>query len=1161
MSYFTHLHCHTEYSLLDGAIRISDLCSRAVDLGMPAAAITDHGNLFGALNFYLEARKFGIKPIIGCEVYIAHSHHQDREQLRYHLVLLAMNRNGYQNLIRIVTKGWLDGFYYKPRVDKDILKRHSQDLIALSACLQGEVQYALRQQGYDQARARALEYASIFPGRFYLELEANGIPEQQEVNDGLLEMSRDTGLPVVATNDCHYLGPNDAQAHDILLCIQTNAKVQDRSRMRFDTDQLYYKSLEEMEREFAHCPQALENVQDIVRNCSLELKTDRLHFPRYTPTMGKTLDEEFIRLSREGLEQRFSELPYMVDQDLYRQRLEEELEIICSMGFPGYFLIVQDFINWAKSRDIPVGPGRGSAAGSLVAYALRITNLDPIRYNLLFERFLNKERASMPDIDVDFCYDQREKVIRYVSEKYGRDSVAQITTFGTMKARAVVRDVGRALGLKLSLTDKMAKLIPEELKMTIDKAMEQEPELRRMAEQDENIAGLMDICRRLEGLVRHASTHAAGIVISDRAMHEHLPLYRGKKGEVVTQFDMKRVEKVGLIKFDFLGLKTLTVIKNAMELASRGGKQVPDLNRLPLDDPGTYELLGQGLTDGVFQLESPGMRKVLMDLKPTCFEDIIALLALYRPGPLESGMVTDFVQRKHGRTQVTYPHPELEPILNETYGVILYQEQVMKIAQVLAGDSLGDGDILRRAMGKKEAGVMARQRSKFLQGAREHNVDEETAEHIFDLMEKFAGYGFNKSHSAAYALISYQTAYLKTHFPQEFMAALITSEVSNTDKVIAHVNACRDLSIKVLPPCINSSLYAFSVEGNNVRFGLAGIKNVGQGAIEAIVQERDRNGPFTSLLEFCERMNTRKVTRRVMEMLIKSGAMDSLGCSRQGLLKGLDMVVSRAQRSARHKSQGQLSMLNLVVEKDECAVPGLGLDCPENEFLEYAEEEKLKLEKESLGFYLSGHPLLPFKEEIQRCSFNTVRECLELKPGTHVEIAAMVVGRKEHTNKKGDKMAFCQIEDLTGTAEVTFFGDAYSRYRQTLDSEQPLLLKARISSYQGMQNSRDDAAEASKQVKLTAESVSLLGQIALNSNEPVMIRVSVPDDQEPVWTDRLKSLIQKHPGNVPVHIVVDLDEEILCRLRLGPDYRVNPGQGFWSEVQGLISLSGNGSQT
>jgi DNA polymerase-3 subunit alpha len=1153
MSGFVHLHCHTEYSLLDGAIKIKDLCARAVDYGLPAAAITDHGNLFGAVIFYTTARDFGLNPIIGCEVYVAQNH-QEKGQERYHLVLLAENKTGYHNLIKIVTKGWLDGFYYKPRVDKEILKKYSDGLIALSACLQGEVQYKLQKEGFEAGLNSAREYAHIFPGRFYLEMQANGIREQEEVNAKLQEMAQKTGLPLVATNDCHYLTKDDVQAHDILLCIQTNSKVDEPSRMRFNTDELYFKSPEEMERAFKDCPQALENVQEIAQRCQVELDLGKHYFPVYALPEGMTLEDEFVRLAREGLKQRLKDLPYSVDEEKYWERLEQELEIICQKGFAGYFLIVQDFINWAKAQGIPVGPGRGSAAGSLVAYALKITNLDPIKYKLLFERFLNVERTSLPDIDVDFCYDRREEVIRYVTEKYGKDSVAQITTFGTMKAKAVVRDVARAMGLSLSLADKIAKLIPDELKMTIDKALEKEPDLKKMVEEDELIARLMDICRRLEGLARHASTHAAGIVISDKPMDEYLPLYRGKKGEVVTQFDMKRVEKVGLIKFDFLGLKTLTVISDTLKLARQGGKQVPDMDKLPLDDEKTFELLCAGETDGVFQLESSGMRKVLTDLKPNCFEDIIALLALYRPGPLESGMVNDFIRRKHGQIPVEYPHEALESILKETYGVILYQEQVMQIAAVLANYSLGDGDILRRAMGKKEPAVMAAQRTKFMQGARENNVPEEVAEHIFDLMEKFAGYGFNKSHSAAYALISYQTAYLKAHYPVEFMAALITSEVNNTDKVITHINACRDMNIEVLPPDINHSHYYFSVEGGKMRFGLAGIKNVGQGAIEEIVREREENGPYSSLLNFCERVNLRKVTKRVIEMLIKSGAMDCFGCSRNGLLAGMEKVVARAQQKAKHKSKGQLSFLSLV-QKDSDSISGLGLDCPQNSLEEFSDEEKLKMEKEALGLYLSGHPLLPFKEEIKRLGINELQRCRELSAGTEVHVAVMVVGKKEHLNKKGEKMAFCQIEDLSASAEVTFFADVYAQYKSLLDSEEPLFLKAKISAYEGLQNTESDSEDNDrpKQIKLLGQDVQLLQDAINNDHRPINITIDIAQKGENgesgVWTG-LKKIIEKYPGQVPVQLSL-LGEDFECKLQLGPEYGISPNQRFWTELERL----------
>ncbi len=1156
MSYFTHLHCHTEYSLLDGAIRIDDLCSRAVDLGMPAAAITDHGNLFGALTFYLTAKKFGIKPIIGCEVYIAGKHHKDTEKLRYHLVLLAMNRAGYQNLIKIVTTGWLEGFYYKPRVDKYILKNHNEGLIALSACLQGEVQHSLLAKGYEKAVQCALEYADIFPGRFYLELEANGIKEQEAVNEKLIEMSGKTGLPLVATNDCHYLNADDVEAHDTLLCIQTNSKVSDKSRMRFNTDELYFKTPEEMEREFAHCPMALENVHQIIEQCNLELEVGRHHFPRYEPSREDTLDREFIILAKEGLEKRIFSLPYQVDRELYDKRLEEEIDIICSKGYQGYFLIVQDFINWAKSQDIPVGPGRGSAAGSLVAYALGITDLDPIKYTLLFERFLNVERASMPDIDVDFCYDRREEVIRYVSEKYGHDSVAQITTFGSMKARAVIRDVGRAMGISLARVDKVAKLIPDELKMTIDKALEKEPELRRIMDEDGEMAKIIDICRRLEGMVRHASTHAAGIVISDKAMQEYLPLYKGKKNEVVTQYDMKRVEDVGLIKFDFLGLKTLTVISEALKLIRINNKPVPDMNRLPLDDGPTFELLGQGLTDGVFQLESSGMRSVLTDLKPNCFEDIIALLALYRPGPLESGMVSDYINCKHGRIKAEYSHPDLEPILRETYGVILYQEQVMKIAQVLAGYSLGDGDMLRRAMGKKEPAVMARQRSKFLHGARENSIPEDVAQHVFNLMEKFAGYGFNKSHSAAYALISYQTAYLKAHYPHEFMAALITSEVNNTDKVIAHTGACRDLEIEILPPCINSSLSQFSVEEGKIRFGLSGIKNVGKGAIECILQERRKNGPFKSLLDFCERINARKVTKRVIEMLIKSGAADCFGCSRKALFEGMDMVIVRSQRTARHKNHGRPSLLSLVKTKPTSIVSGLGISCPENDLPEYVEDEKLKIEKEALGFYLSGHPLFPFRQDIKRLNLKSILECRNLNVHAEVELSAVVVGKKEIVNKKGEKMAFCQIEDMTGSAEVTLFGDIYAKCKELVESDEPLVFKAKISGYQGgLHPEKNGDDEQSRKVKFTALELKRLDDAISLGSEPVRIDISI-DDQETGddFLDKLRSVVQRYPGRVSVQMNLVLENEVQCRLQLGPEFAVTPGHGFWADLGRLTDV-------
>jgi len=1149
MTDFTHLHCHTEYSLLDGAIRIGDLCQQAVDFGFSSVAISDHGNLFGALDFYLTAKKFGVKPIIGCEVYVApgdrRTKHTDKDiRSGYHLVLLAQNLTGYYNLVRLVSRGWLEGFHYKPRVDKELLSQWNEGLIALSACLKGEVPYGLRHEGMSRGKALAEEYSALFPGRFYLELQANGIPEQETLNEQLLELAETTKLPLVATNDCHYLSYNDVEAHDILLCIQTNAQYYAKDRMRFNTQELYYRPPEEMEHAFAHCPQALENVGAIARSCNVELDLGQNYFPVYDVPQGRTLEEEFIRLVREGLRTRLAKLPYTVDEEVYWQRLDIELDVICAKGFPAYFLIVQDFINWAKEQGIPVGPGRGSAAGSLVAYCLGITNLDPLRYNLLFERFLNVERASMPDIDVDFCYNRREEVIRYVTAKYGTESVAQITTFGTMKAKAVVRDVGRALGLSFAETDKIAKLVPDDLKMTIDKALEQEPDLAALAENDETVAKLIDVSRRLEGLARHASTHAAGIVISDsHPLEDHLPLYLGKKGEVVTQFDMKKVEKVGLIKFDFLGLKTLTVIADTLHLAQQAGKSVPDIDTLPLEDEATFALLCRTETDGVFQLESSGMRNVIKDLQPTSFEDIIALLALYRPGPLESGMVTDFIRRKHGEIPVEYPHPLLEPILEATYGVILYQEQVMRIASDMANYSLGDGDILRRAMGKKDPSVMAEQRTKFVNGAKENEIDEATATYIFDLMEKFAGYGFNKSHSAAYALVSYQTAYLKAHYPVEFMAALITSEVSNTDKVIAHINACREMGIEVLPPDVNHSERHFTVENEKLRFGLSGVKNVGGGAIEALVAERRRNGPYASLLDFCKRVGSRKVTKRVLESLIKSGAMDSLGCSRASLLAALDKVVSTAQRQSRDKSRGQLSLMAMMGEEDSCVLSGIGMDIEEAQVEEWDDEKRLQYEKEALGFFLSGHPLLRFREELKRQRLLSLQDCGELGGDTEVRTAVLVTGVKEHVTKKGGRMAFCQIEDLTGTGEMTMFPETYAKVRNGLDLEQPLVVTAKISSYEGGGN----GDEGAKQIKLVAQEVGLLHDQVGRGDEPVRVDIEAAALQGQS-AQELKQIIGRYPGRAPVHLGVCL-ERADCVLQLGPNYRVAAGPDFWREIR------------
>lgn len=1145
MPEFVHLHCHTEYSLLDGAIRIKDLCQRVKDLGMPAVAITDHGGMYGAVTFANTARSMGIKPIIGCEVYVAQGSHREKGEKGqlFHLVLLAKDIRGYRNLVQLVSTAHLDGFHYKPRVDKELLRAHSDGLIALSACLAGEVSRKLMHEGVDAGAVAALEYADIFPGRFYLEIQANGIREQERVNALLVELAHKTRLPLVATNDCHYLSREDAEAHDLLLCIQTQTTVDAERRMRMETDQLYVKAPEEMEAAFAHVPEALANSLRIAEECNLEIERGVHHFPTYELPEGVSVGGEFRRLAHEGLSRRLTAMTCSVDEKVYWDRLEHELTVIEQMGFEAYFLIVQDFINWAKDQGIPVGPGRGSAAGSLVAYALRITNLDPLPYDLLFERFLNSERVSLPDIDVDFCERRRVEVIRYVSQKYGEDHVAQITTFGTMKAKAVVRDVGRALGMTFAETDRIAKLIPDDqptieklldekkAKVTIDNAVKAVPELQEMIKADPRIGKLIDISRRLEGLSRHASTHAAGVVISDRTMTDYVPLYRGKKDEIVTQYDMKRVEEIGLIKFDFLGLRTMTVIDDCLKLIKKQGRKVPDLERLSLDDKKTFDVFAGGDTDGIFQVESAGMRRYLRMLKPTCFEDLIAMLALYRPGPLGSGMVEEFIKRKHGQIKVSYPHPSLEATLRPTYGVIVYQEQVMQTAQVVANYSLGEGDLLRRAMGKKNAEEMAKQRKRFLEGARANKIPDSTANHIFDLMEKFAEYGFNKSHSAAYALIAYHTAYLKAHFPVEFMAALISSEISNTDKVFKYINACREMDIPVLPPDVNQSEFRFSVREGAILFGLGGVKNVGEEAVGEILEERQAGGPFKDLAEFCCRANLRRITKRVLEYLIKSGALDNLSASRAGLMAALERAVALGQRKAKERASGMLSMLDMLgkpAQPSETAPQKLPEGPPVEE---WPDEEKLKLEKEAIGFFLSSHPLLAYREEMRRMRLSTLDDCKEFADGSEVQVAVLVTARKEYITKNQEKMAFCNVEDLSGTGEMTLLPNTYALAKPFLDQDMPLCVAARVDKREA-----PGEEEGNRAAKLTAQKVMPLAEAAAANAEPYVLDLPEAACGNESLA-RLKDILACHPGPAPVMIRIRRNGTV-CTLRLGDRHRV-----------------------
>lgn len=1152
MADFVHLHCHTEYSLLDGAIRLKDLCKTAQEYGMNACAITDHGNMYGAAYFYSICKDYGIKPIMGCEVYICKNHMDKSPETgkkRHHLILLAENNEGYHNLLKLVSDAYLKGFYYKPRLDKKMLAAHSAGLICLSACLSGEIPAAILDNDYDLARSLTREYKKIFSGRFYLELQKNGMEDQEKVNVALQELSKSEGIPLVATNDCHYLKKEDAYAHEVLLCIQTQTTMDDPVRMRFETQEFYYKAPEEMAADFSHVPEALWNAAEIADKCNVELDFGNHYFPVYPLGEGESTASEFRRLAEEGLEKRLAAHPDRenIDREAYRKRLQYEISVIEEMGFPGYFLIVQEFINWAKDQGIPVGPGRGSAAGSLVAWALRITNLDPIPYNLLFERFLNIERISLPDIDVDFCERRRGEVIRHMVERYGEHSVAQITTFGTMKARGVVRDVGRALGMSFPETDKIARLVPESLKMTIDVALEKEPDLKKLYQSDAEVRHLLDTAKRLEGLARHASTHAAGLVVSDKPMEEYLPLYTGKRGELVTQFDGSMTEKTGLVKFDFLGLKTMTLIQDTLDNIALQGKEIPDLEQLNLKDPKVYELYSRGDTDGVFQVESSGMRQYLRMLKPGCFEDVIAMLALYRPGPLGSGMVDEFIKRKHGQTKVEYPHESLTHCLSDTYGVIVYQEQVMQIAQIIANYTLGGADLLRRAMGKKKKDVMASERSRFVEGAAKNGIPEKKANEIFDLMEKFAEYGFNKSHSAAYALISYYTAWLKTHYPVEFMAALLSSEMGVQDKLLKYISCCKDMGIQVLQPSVNESRREFAAFEGSVVFGLGGIKNVGDEAIREIVSDREKNGPYLSFYDLCSRVTLRKVSKRALESLVKGGACDCFGVSRAALLACLEIVVNRAQKNCRQQDFPQGSLLG-AAEKPKTPSNGLGLEMQEANLPEMSTEQKLKNEKEALGFFLTSHPLQPYNREIQRAGLMTLEGCQEAVPGYSVKFPALVTNIRETlTRSKGEKMAFVTVEDLTGHAEVIFFPKTYAAARDLLHSDRPLCITAKLDKREVVNVSESEEEEKSiVELKFLGEEVKFLQDVCNDSCRPYSLFIPHSklnrDDLA-----KLRQILRQHTGHVSVQGHLQLGD-CICIVCFDSSLSITPGPNLEQDL-------------
>jgi len=1144
---FVHLHVHTDFSLLDGACETGELLDEASRQKMPAVAITDHGNLFAAANFFNEASKRDVKAIIGCEVYIAKGSRHDRGEKNgppvgkgdnadaegggrgnNHLVLLSENLEGYHNLIKLVSAGFLEGFYYKPRIDYDLLAKHSKGLIALSACLKGPVTEAVVEQNYQLAKENAYRLRDIFgKNNFFMEIQDQGLEIEKGVNPDLVRLSKETGIPLVATNDCHYLHHEDAHAQEVLLCIQTGKTMSDERRMKFQTDQFYFKTAAEMARVFGEIPEALSRTVDIASRCNVKIAPIPNPFPTFAVPEGHTPGSYFEKVSREGFASRVPFLEALAKQGAlshplseYERRLSSEIEMIKKMRYEGYFLIVWDFIRYAKAQGVPVGPGRGSAAGSLVSYALRITDVDPLQYNLLFERFLNPERISMPDIDIDFCMRRRGELIEYVTQKYGRENVAQIITFGTMAAKAAVKDVGRAMDLPYADVDRLAKLIPTTLGITLEEALKEAPQLKSAIDNDDKLKDLMAVALRLEGLSRHASTHAAGVVISPQPLTDLVPIYKTSRDEITTQYDMNGLERIGLLKMDFLGLTTLTVLHDAVRMVEQSrGVQIA-IDQLPLDDADTYKLFAKGDTTAIFQFESHGMRDILRRYQPTRIEDLTALNALYRPGPIQGGMIDDFINRKHGKTKVTYELPQLQEILQETYGVILYQEQVMQIANGLASFSLGEADILRRAMGKKKKEEMAAQRAKFMTGCQANKISDKKAERIFNLMEEFAGYGFNKSHSCAYALLAYQTAYLKTHYPVEFIAALLTSEAGNSDKTVKYINEARGMSISILPPDVNESDLYFTPVGEAIRFGLAAIKNVGEPTAKAIRETRVAAGEFRSLYDFCERVEPRFLNKRVLESLIKSGALDSLG-SRESMTASVDDIVSALQRIARAKDSGQHGLFGGGGAAPEPAHFELR-DAPQ-----WSEEERLASEYAMLGFYVSGHPLERHASRLQEMKVVTLGEVEGQRNGKELLVAALIVGTRPMRSKKGARWAIYTIQDMTGVQELLAFPEAFARLEPVLKPGSPLLLKVKIQ-----------VEEAG--TRLSLQEARRLDQLAEQTqSQEFRVRLEVSAMHETLL-DELEDLLGAATGSTPVIFELAYEDGAVVSLASRQMVRVTP---------------------
>ncbi|MGA3019041.1 MAG: DNA polymerase III subunit alpha [Bryobacteraceae bacterium] len=1136
---FVHLHCHTDYSLLDGACEIDQLMKITAEQKTPAVAMTDHGNLFGAVQFYNAARASGVHPVIGCEVYVSQKGHKTRSDTdRYnHLVLLCENQEGYRNLINLVSTAYLDGFYYKPRIDMDLLNQHSKGLIGMSACLRGHIPETILSDKYDEAKRLAHSYADIFGRKnFFLEIQDHHLEQDKRLTPELNRLSHETGLPLVATNDSHYLRKGDARAHEILLCVQTGKNMSDPNRMRWATPDFYLKSRDEMMELFGELEDAVDRTWEIAQRCHVELEKIQEPFPKFDVPPEHSTDTYFEYVARQGFEKRRGRLEAMrakgmLKHDLaeYAERLDREIQMIQKMKFSGYFLIVWDFIRYARGQGIPVGPGRGSAAGSLVGYAMAITDIDPLQYGLLFERFLNPERVNLPDIDVDFCMNRRGEVIHYVTEKYGREQVAQIITFNTLGARAAIKDVGRVLDVPYAEVERLTKMVPNVLNIKLKDAMEQEPGFGEAAKKDPRVDEVLKVALRLEGLARNCSVHAAGVVISPQPLKELVPLYKTNRDEIVTQFDMNGLDKLQLLKMDFLGLTTLTLIQDALRLIEKRHGVVLVPEDLPLDDKDTYQIFSKGFTSGVFQFESSGMRDILRRYQPSRLEDLTALNALYRPGPIQGGMVDDFIERKWGRRAVQYDLPELKELLEETYGVIVYQEQVMQISNRLAGYSLGEADLLRRAMGKKNAEEMAKQRAHFIQGAVGRGLPQKKVEKIFELMEQFAGYGFNKSHSAAYAYLAFVTAYLKAHYPVDFMAALLTSETGNTLKVVKYINECREMGITILPPDVNHSDWSFTPDGQAIRFGLGAVKNLGQSAVEAIKRAREELKSFRSLDQFCEKVDMGAVNRRMLESLIRSGAMDSPVGTRSQKIAALDSAMESGQRAWRDRESGQGGLFGEVMEEHP--------DAPLPNVPDFTDKEKLAGEKEMLGFWVTGHPLDSYAEKIAELSTHDTSTLEGLNKGVEVKLCGVLTGITRKRNREGKPWATMMLEDRTGSVEALVFATSYERLAPEVMEDQVVLVTALA------------LPEENGPPKLSVQNIVPLDNARVDFAAVISIRVWLGRNGGVDRAKALEELFQRKPGETQVRLRLEAPRDFSVLLDVPA--KVRPDKEFRAQVEAI----------